>query len=324
MIMMVRAGAASGIGRAVALTLASQGCRLALTDRDSEGGRSVCEEIKKRSEVDVVFATLDVTSQSSSLCSPKRHRLDRSERMYALTRAWLAECRRRECGQAGQDVLQDFPTDRWAGQLRRSVRLAPPKSLTHPREPLLATVADHSRLAGINLPLPLTHDTPLDSFTSTLSINLTGTFSFCRAYLSQLVRLSTEGGGIGSEAPVGGFSIVNIGSNASLQGLPNMSAYCASKHAIVGLSKTMAREYAPRGVRVNMVAPGAIDTPLLDAILEKGNGKSHEELLDGIPLGRIGHAREVANVVAFLLSAEASYVTVSRLWEVVVVARGES
>ena len=112
----ISTGAASGIGRATALMLAQQGCRLALTDRNTEGGRSVCEEIRALGKVDVVFATLDITSRPMH---PPR--LPQSL-THSLTppihpsRSARRRCRR---GKAGAHIPQDVQEDRRPRQLRR-------------------------------------------------------------------------------------------------------------------------------------------------------------------------------------------------------------
>ncbi len=93
--------------------------------------------------------------------------------------------------------------------------------------------------------------------------------------------------------------------------LPFPPPQCASKHAIVGLSKTMAKEYATAQVRVNVVAPGGIETPLLEEILDQAPG-TERDYAEGVPMKRIGQPEEVASVICFLLGPEASYVTVSR------------
>jgi NAD(P)-dependent dehydrogenase (short-subunit alcohol dehydrogenase family) len=106
-----------------------------------------------------------------------------------------------------------------------------------------------------------------------------------------------------------GCSIVVVASVAGLQGLPTMAAYCASKHGVIGLARTLAKEVAPRGIRINCVAPAAVDTPGLDA----ANGGPGRELAmasaSTMPIARAADADEIAKVIAFLLSDESSFVT---------------
>jgi NAD(P)-dependent dehydrogenase (short-subunit alcohol dehydrogenase family) len=106
-----------------------------------------------------------------------------------------------------------------------------------------------------------------------------------------------------------GCSVVAVSSVAGLQGIANMAAYCASKHGVIGLTRSVAKEVAPRGIRVNCVAPGAVDTPLLDV----ANGGPGRELVmaaaSTMPMGRAADAVEIARVVAFLLGGESSFVT---------------
>lgn len=99
--------------------------------------------------------------------------------------------------------------------------------------------------------------------------------------------------------------IVNIASVVAFMGNPGQANYCASKAGIVGLTKTTAREYASRGITANAVAPGFISTAMTDAL----SGSVREEMLKAIPLGSFGSPDDVANAVAFLASAEASYIT---------------
>lgn len=110
----------------------------------------------------------------------------------------------------------------------------------------------------------------------------------------------------------GGGSIVNVSSVNGLSGTPMAAAYCAAKHAIHGLTKTAAIEYAPRGVRLNVVCPGAHRTPMLDVALANaspGDPARAEKMYEShIPVGRIGDPRECARAIAWLLSDEASYV----------------
>ncbi|KAL2831021.1 hypothetical protein BJY01DRAFT_254397 [Aspergillus pseudoustus] len=141
---------------------------------------------------------------------------------------------------------------------------------------------------------------PLDEATDEevahiLGVNLTGVLYCLRAQ----VRV------MGS-----GASIVNTASTAGLSGRTNMAAYSASKHGVVGLTRSVALEVGGRGVRVNAVAPGAIDTPMLRNVFdEEGAQSSDNQRFSVYPLRREGRAEEVAQTVAYLLSDDASYVT---------------
>jgi NAD(P)-dependent dehydrogenase (short-subunit alcohol dehydrogenase family) len=106
----------------------------------------------------------------------------------------------------------------------------------------------------------------------------------------------------------GGGSIVNTSSVAGLRGLAYQSAYSASKHAIIGLSKTAAVEYAGRGIRVNVLCPGFIDTGLTRLVIGK---KPHleEKYKSIIPMGRFGREEEVAEAAIWLCSDASSFTT---------------
>ncbi len=104
-------------------------------------------------------------------------------------------------------------------------------------------------------------------------------------------------------------SIVNVGSVSSFRPQPNNAAYVAAKHGVIGLTKTGSLEYAPRGIRVNAVLPGAIDTPMLRGALET-NGFTEEEFAPALSLfGRFGRPEEVGEASVWLCSDAASYVT---------------
>jgi NAD(P)-dependent dehydrogenase (short-subunit alcohol dehydrogenase family) len=104
----------------------------------------------------------------------------------------------------------------------------------------------------------------------------------------------------------GGGAIVNIASALGVIGGAGGAAYVASKHGVVGLTKACALDYAKRGIRVNAVAPGLIETPLLEGWIDDAT-KQH---LRGLhPVGRLGTAREVAELACFLLSSAASFIT---------------
>jgi 3-oxoacyl-[acyl-carrier protein] reductase len=99
--------------------------------------------------------------------------------------------------------------------------------------------------------------------------------------------------------------IISISSIVGVIGNPGQTNYAASKAGVIGFSKSLAQEVASRGITVNMVAPGFIETPMTDSLDEK----QKDNLLAQVPVGRLGTADEVASAVLFLASSEASYLT---------------
>lgn len=106
----------------------------------------------------------------------------------------------------------------------------------------------------------------------------------------------------------GGGAIVNCASVAGLIGFPSLSIYIASKHAVIGLTKTAALEYSAQGIRINAVNPAVIDTGMADRIAS-GLGMKMDEIVPFHPIGRIGRVEEVAEAVLWLCSGRASFVT---------------
>ena len=133
----------------------------------------------------------------------------------------------------------------------------------------------------------------------TLRVNLDGIFWCLREELKVFLR---QGGG----------AIVNCSSIAGLRGFLGMSAYVASKHAVLGLTKSAALDYANRNVRVNAVCPGVIQTPMIDRFTH-GSTEALTDLAAREPMGRFGHPEEVAASVLWLCSPEASFVTGTEL-----------
>jgi 3-oxoacyl-[acyl-carrier protein] reductase len=125
-----------------------------------------------------------------------------------------------------------------------------------------------------------------------LKVNLTGAFNFCKVLGPQMLKQRSG-------------SIVNIASVIGQMGNAGQVNYGASKAGLIGLTKSLAKEFAGRGVRVNAVAPGFIRTAMTDALKEE----IQEQMRSTIPLGRFGEPSDVANVVLFLVSDLAAYVT---------------
>lgn len=106
----------------------------------------------------------------------------------------------------------------------------------------------------------------------------------------------------------GGGAIVNCSSIAGVVGFPNIPAYVASKHGVIGLTKAAALEYASRGIRVNAVCPGVIQTPMIDRFT-KDDAEARAGLIAGEPIGRIGEPEEIASAVLWLCGPGASFTT---------------
>lgn len=148
--------------------------------------------------------------------------------------------------------------------------------------------------AGIVRGGGLTHEHPEEVWDQVISINLKGVW-LCMKY--EIPRMLAQGGG----------TIVNMASIAGLVGGAS-AAYTASKHGVVGLTKTAALEYAQQGMRINAVCPGAIRTPLLESAFAR-RPELEGRYLAGEPVGRFGTADEVAESVVWLCSDAASFIT---------------
>ena len=152
--------------------------------------------------------------------------------------------------------------------------------------------------AGIEGQLAGITDLTEEDWGNVLNINLTGTF-LCLKYQARAMIAGGHGG-----------AIVNIGSVNSFLGFPTGAAYVTSKHGMIGLTTSVSAELAPQGIRVNLVCPGVIDTPMhhrLRGLI--GNEIYDKGLLPQVHLRRAGRPEEIAQAIIFLCSDEASYIT---------------
>lgn len=135
-----------------------------------------------------------------------------------------------------------------------------------------------------------------DSFDRTIAVNLRGVWLCLKYQIEQIVSQGTGG------------SIVSTASVAGLIGTRGASAYCASKHGVVGLTKAVALEFARKRIRVNAVCPGVIRTAMVQRLMDEG-GIEEAALRAQEPMDRLGEPREIGDTVAWLLSEEASFIT---------------
>lgn len=142
-------------------------------------------------------------------------------------------------------------------------------------------------------------ETTLEDWNRVMAVNATGTFLTCKHVIRSFVAAGTPG------------SIVNLSSISGWVGLPNQPAYCASKGAVVQLTRQIAAEFAGQGIRANVVSPGSVETDQLRGYLAAQSDPvaAEKALVDGHPVKRIAAASEISTAIAFLLSDEASFVT---------------
>jgi NAD(P)-dependent dehydrogenase (short-subunit alcohol dehydrogenase family) len=161
-------------------------------------------------------------------------------------------------------------------------------------------VAKYGRLdmafnnAGIQVPPSDAADEPLDSFERVTAVNQRGVWA-CMKHELRVMRAQGSG------------AIVNCSSLGGLVGLPGRAAYHGTKHAVIGMTKSAGVEYAPRGIRINAICPGTIDTPMVQEMLE-GQSDAMAEIMKQQPIGRLGRSEEIAAAVLWLCSPAASFV----------------
>ncbi|AUC88705.1 oxidoreductase [Alteromonas sp. MB-3u-76] len=150
--------------------------------------------------------------------------------------------------------------------------------------------------AGIDhFPAPLT-EVDDAMFMKNIQVNLAGVW-YCMK--NALKHMSANGGG----------HIINIASVAGLRSAPMVSAYSASKHGVIGLTKSAAVEYARANIRINAVCPSFVDTPMVQGVLSKLDERGQKGLVGANPMKRLGKPEEIANAIAWLCSEESSFMT---------------
>lgn len=161
-------------------------------------------------------------------------------------------------------------------------------------------VATYGRLdaahnnAGIQTPQRPMAEITDEEFDRTVAVDLKGVWNCIRYEIRQMLR---QGGG----------AIVNTSSQGGVTGFPGQAAYIACKHAVIGLTRTAAIDYAAQGIRINAVCPGVIRTPMAEELLRR-NPDLEQELVRDIPAGRMGRPDEIAHAVLWLCSDDASFV----------------
>lgn len=162
-----------------------------------------------------------------------------------------------------------------------------------------ATVSAFGRLdaaynnAGIHAPSVETADALAEDFDRVIAVNLRGVWACMKHELRQMRK---QGSG----------AIVNCSSQSGLAGIAGLAAYTASKHGVIGLTKAAALEYARKGIRVNVICPGTVHTPMVDKAMAD-HPASMQAVIDDIPLGRMGTPEEIASAVLWLCSPGAGF-----------------
>ena len=147
--------------------------------------------------------------------------------------------------------------------------------------------------AGIHVPSVETAEAKGEDFDRAIAVNLRGVWN-CMKYELLQMRQQNEG------------SIVNLSSNNGLAGIAGLGAYTASKHGVIGLTKSAALEYAKKGIRINVICPGPVQTPMVDRALAS-HPESMKAVIDSIPLGRLGRPEEIASAVLWFCSSGSTF-----------------
>ena len=173
------------------------------------------------------------------------------------------------------------------------------------RDAVARTITEFGRLDGVVTAAGIFHvpdlqplaDVTLETFNHVLAVNLTGTFLAIKFALPHLARPEGEPRG----------SVVTVASTAALRGHGYGSGYTASKGGVAALTKLVAVQYGPHGVRANCICPGAVDTPMTNGVWD--NDESRSRMKREVPLGMVATAEDIASVAGFLLSPDAHHLT---------------
>jgi 3-oxoacyl-[acyl-carrier protein] reductase len=225
-------GAATGIGKAIAVRLAGAGARIAVADLDASRAEGVAKELPTVAAGNHFAVAVDIANGASVKAAAK---------------------------------------------------------LVYERAGKIEILVNNAGIAGVAAPL---WEQPEDDWDRVIAVNLKGTFNWCRAVVQQM-----------RERKYG--RIVNIASIAGKEGNPNMTAYSASKAAVIGFTKSFAKEVAKEGICVNAVSPAVVQTEILNQITPE----QVAYMTQRIPIGRTGKPEEIAAVVHFLSSPDCSFVT---------------
>lgn len=139
------------------------------------------------------------------------------------------------------------------------------------------------------------HQITTDEYLKTINVDLSGIWHFMHYEIKYMLK---QGGGV----------IINTSSQGGITGFPGQAAYIACKHAVIGLTRTAAIDYAKNNIRINAVCPGAVLTPMAEELIKR-NKDVETALLRDIPMGRLGNPDEIAHAVLWLASSGASFIT---------------